>query len=67
METTDQNEDKATTAIEQQTVKLPSDIFLGAALAAMGVSLMFKLVEKDHKALFFWSMGRTIPFTGYLQ
>jgi len=51
--TTDQNEDKATTAIEQQTVKLPSDIFLGAALAAMGVSLMFKLMEKDHKALFF--------------
>lgn len=47
-----QKEDNTTKAIEKQTVKLPSDLFLGAALAAMGVSLVFKLTGKDHKALF---------------
>jgi len=46
-------EGEMTKAIENQTAKLPSDIYLGAALAAMGVSLLFKLMEKDHKALFF--------------
>ncbi len=47
------NEGKATKAIEDQTAKLPSDTYLIAAIAAMGVSLTFKLLRKDDKALFF--------------
>ena len=34
-------------AIEEQTAKLPSDIFLWAALGAMGVSLTLKLLQKN--------------------
>lgn len=40
------------TAIEEQTAKLPSDLFLWAALGSMAVSLGFKLARKDDKALF---------------
>lgn len=39
-------------AIEKQTAKLPSDIFLWAALAAMGASLTLKILQKKHTALF---------------
>jgi hypothetical protein len=38
--------------IEEQTAKLPSDLFLWAALASMGVSLTLKLMGKKHTALF---------------
>jgi hypothetical protein len=40
------------TAIEEQTAKLPSDIFLWAALTAMGASLTLKIMAKNHTALF---------------
>jgi len=39
-------------AIEEQTAKLPSDLFLWAALGSMGVSLFFKFQEENDKALF---------------
>jgi len=39
-------------AIEEQTAKLPSDIFLWAALGAMGVSLLLKCRKHKHGALF---------------
>lgn len=39
-------------AIEEQTAKLPSDIFLWAALASMGASLTLKILGKDKTALF---------------
>jgi hypothetical protein len=39
-------------AIESQTAKLPSDIFLWAALGSMGVSLVLKLTDKKEHALF---------------
>lgn len=38
--------------IEDQTAKIPSDIFLWAALGSMAVSLGFKLAGKNDKALF---------------
>ena len=38
--------------IEEQTAKLPSDLFLWAALASMGVSLTLKCLGKKHNALF---------------
>jgi len=39
-------------AIEKQTAKIPSDVFLGMALGAMAVSLGFKVCRKSHTALF---------------
>ncbi|RFZ94825.1 hypothetical protein D0C36_04630 [Mucilaginibacter conchicola] len=39
-------------AIEEQTAKLPSDIFLWAALASMATSLTLKIFQKKHTALF---------------
>lgn len=39
-------------AIEKQTSKLPSDLFLWGALGSMGVSLTLKLMGKKDEALF---------------
>lgn len=39
-------------AIESQTAKLPSDLFLWTALGAMGISLTLKIIGKKHEALF---------------
>lgn len=45
-------EGKLAKAIESQTAKLPSDIFLWAALGSIAISLAFKLTSKNDKALF---------------
>ncbi|KAA2239458.1 hypothetical protein F0L74_24980 [Chitinophaga agrisoli] len=45
-------EGKVAKAIEEQTAKLPSDTFLWAAVAAMGVSLAFQCLRKKHTSLF---------------
>lgn len=45
-------EGKVAKEIEERTAKLPSDIFLWAALASMGVSLTLKCMAKKHTALF---------------
>lgn len=39
-------------AIEEQTSKLPSDLFLYASLTAMATSLTLKCIGKPHNALF---------------
>jgi len=39
-------------AIEEQTAKLPSDIFLWTSLSAMAVSLTLQLLGKRHTSLF---------------
>lgn len=49
---TDHKEGKVAKAIEEQTAKLPSDLFLWAALGAIGGSLTLKLLKKDQEALF---------------
>lgn len=46
------NEDKLTKKIEDETSTLPSTMFLGAALVAMGVSAALKVMCKDKTALF---------------
>lgn len=46
------SEGKVASAIEEQTAKLPSDVFLWAALASMGVSLTLKCLGQKHTALF---------------
>ncbi len=45
-------EDQITAAIEKQTSKVPSSIFLGAAIASIIGSISYKIAKKDHEALF---------------
>ena len=40
-------------AIEEQTAKLPSDIFLWASLGAIGVSFALQLMGRKHTSQFF--------------
>jgi hypothetical protein len=40
------------TQIEEQTAKIPSDVFLWASIASMGVSLAFQIAGKRHTSLF---------------
>ena len=39
-------------AIEKQTAKLPSDLFLWSALGSMAISATFKILKKNDIALF---------------
>jgi hypothetical protein len=48
----DHSEGPVAKAIEQQTAKLPSDMFLWAALGSMAVSATLKIFGKQHTALF---------------
>jgi hypothetical protein len=45
-------EGKVAKAIESQTSKLPSDLFLWAAVASMGISLYLKIAGKKDDSLF---------------
>lgn len=45
-------EGKVAKLIEEQTAKLPSDVFLWASIGAMGVSLALQLMGQKHKSLF---------------
>ena len=47
-----QKEGKVARAIEEQTAKLPSDLFLWAALSSMAASLTLKALKQDHISLF---------------
>jgi len=38
--------------IEEQTAKLPSDVFLWASLGSMTASLVLKIMKEDETALF---------------
>jgi len=46
------NEDQVTAAIEKVTSKVPSSVYLAAAVASMVASFTFKLSKRDHEALF---------------
>jgi len=48
----EQKEGPVARAIEEQTAKLPSDVFLWAAVGAMACSLTLKLMKNDHLSLF---------------
>jgi hypothetical protein len=48
----DRKEGKVAKAIESQTSRVPSDVFLWASVGVMAVSLTMKLMKKDHIALF---------------
>jgi hypothetical protein len=48
----DRNEGPLARAIESQTARIPSDVFLWTSAAAMATSLTLKLMGKSHVALF---------------
>jgi hypothetical protein len=50
--------------IEQQTAKLPSDMFLWAALGSIGVSLAFELTGHEKKANFVGHWAPTFLILG---
>ena len=50
--------------IESQTSKLPSDLFLWAALGSMAVSASFKIAGKGHTALFVGQWAPTFLILG---
>lgn len=39
-------------AIENQTARLPSDLFLWSSIGAMGISLALKMAGRKHASLF---------------
>jgi hypothetical protein len=51
-------------SIEQQTAKLPSDLFLWAAFGSIAGSLAFKMSGKDHHALFVGQWAPTFLILG---
>jgi hypothetical protein len=50
--------------IEEQTAKLPSDIFLWAAVGSMGCSLMFRMMGDTHRSLFVGQWAPTFLILG---
>ena len=51
-------------AIEEQTAKFPSDLFLWAATASILASLTLKLTGREHAALFVGQWGPTFLILG---
>ena len=51
-------------SIEQQTAKLPSDLFLWAAFGSIAGSLLFKMNRKDHESLFVGQWAPTFLMLG---
>jgi hypothetical protein len=49
---TEKKEGPVARAIEEQTAKIPSDVYLWAAIGAMGASLAMVCLGKKHTALF---------------
>ena len=58
------NEGPVARAIEEQTAKLPSDAFLWAAGASMVASLILKILDRHHEALFVGQWAPTILILG---
>ncbi|HUP12152.1 MAG TPA: hypothetical protein VM187_08075 [Niastella sp.] len=50
--TQDKREGKVARSIEEQTSKLPSDVFLWASIGAMSASLVLQLMKQKHVSLF---------------
>ena len=48
----DRKEGEVTKSIEKTTSKIPSGLFLAAALTSMGASLTLKAMDRKHTSLF---------------
>lgn len=46
------NEGKVTKTVEKETAKVPSMVYLGAAVATTGLSICLKMAGCKHSALF---------------
>jgi hypothetical protein len=57
-------EGKVATAIEEQTAKIPSDVFLWAALGSMAISLSLKLGGSKHTSLFIGQLASPFLLLG---
>ncbi|MCF0054874.1 hypothetical protein [Dyadobacter sp. CY356] len=57
-------EGKVAEAIEEQTAKLPSDLFLWASVVAIGASLTLKIIGRKHTALFVGQWAAPILLLG---
>jgi len=57
-------EGKVARSIEQQTAKIPSDVFLWSALGSMGTSLALRLMGKNQAANFVGQWAPTILIIG---
>ena len=62
--TVEHREGSIARAIEQQTAKLPSDSFLWAAGASIAASLILKMLDRHHEALFVGQWAPTILILG---
>ena len=61
---TEHSEGPVAGAIEEQTAKVPSDLFLWAAGASIAISLVLKMLDKHHEALFIGQWAPTILILG---
>lgn len=59
-----QTEGTVAKSIEQQTSKLPSDVFLWASVSSMATSLTLRLMGKDHMSLFVGQWAPTFLILG---
>ena len=57
-------EGRVARSIEQQTAKLPSDLFLWAAFGSIAGSLAFNMGKKPHAALFVGQWAPTFLLLG---
>jgi hypothetical protein len=58
LNTEQQKEGKIASAIERQTSRIPSDVFLWGALGSMGISLILALARQGKAATF---VGQWVP------
>jgi hypothetical protein len=61
---TEHSEGPVARGIEEQTAKLPSDAFLWAAGASIATSLILKMLDRHHEALFVGQWAPTILILG---
>jgi hypothetical protein len=61
---TEHSEGPVARAIEEQTAKLPSDAFLWTAGASITASLILKMLDRHHEALFVGQWAPTILILG---
>jgi hypothetical protein len=60
----EKREGKVARFIEEQTAKLPSDLFLWASVTSMTASLTLKILKKDELALFVGQWAPTLLILG---
>lgn len=58
------HEDMMTKVIENQTSKVPFDVYLGLAFTSMGASLLLKILGKKHCSLFVGQWAAPILIMG---